>query len=74
MVTFTRLRSPWPAIAVPALLVALVVTNTRNAWIGAFLAICSDLDLTPDAETYYECARFLNTTASTPRMGEGPGR
>ena len=26
-------------VAVPALLVALVVTNTRNAWIGAFLAI-----------------------------------
>jgi len=29
----------WPAIAVPALLVALVVTNTRNAWIGTFLAV-----------------------------------
>ena len=27
------------AVAVPALLVALVVTNTRNAWIGAFLAV-----------------------------------
>ncbi|HEX5069891.1 MAG TPA: O-antigen ligase family protein [Vicinamibacterales bacterium] len=37
--TFTRMRSPWPAIAVPALLVALVVTNTRNAWIGTFLAV-----------------------------------
>jgi O-antigen ligase len=30
----------WPTIAVPALLVALVVTNTRNAWIGTFLAVC----------------------------------
>lgn len=29
----------WPMIAVPALVVALVVTNTRNAWIGAFLGI-----------------------------------
>ena len=29
----------WPAVALPALLVALVVTNTRNAWIGAFLAV-----------------------------------
>jgi len=38
--TFTRLRSPWPAIAVPALLVALALTNTRNAWIGTFVAIC----------------------------------
>ncbi len=27
-------------IAVPALIVALVVTNTRNAWIGTFLAVC----------------------------------
>jgi len=37
--TFTRMRSPWPAIAVPALLVALIVTNTRNAWVGTFLAV-----------------------------------
>jgi len=29
----------WPMIAVPALLVALVVSNTRNAWIGTFLAV-----------------------------------
>ena len=29
----------WPAVALPALFVALVVTNTRNAWIGAFLAV-----------------------------------
>jgi O-antigen ligase len=29
----------WPAVALPALLVALAVTNTRNAWIGAFLAM-----------------------------------
>jgi O-antigen ligase len=37
--TFAPIRKAWPLIAVPALLVALVVTNTRNAWIGAFLAI-----------------------------------
>lgn len=29
----------WPAIAVPALLVALVVTQTRNAWIGVLAAM-----------------------------------
>ena len=29
----------WPAVAVPALLVALVATYSRNAWIGALLAI-----------------------------------
>jgi O-antigen ligase len=34
---FGRVRSPWPIVAVPALLVALAVTYTRNAWIGAFL-------------------------------------
>jgi len=28
----------WPAVAVPALLVALVGTQARNAWIGTFLA------------------------------------
>ncbi len=32
-------RVIWPMVAVPALLVALVVTNTRNAWIGTFLAV-----------------------------------
>jgi O-antigen ligase len=36
---FGRVRSPWPIVAVPALLVALVATQTRNAWIGAFLGI-----------------------------------
>jgi O-antigen ligase len=30
----------WPMIAVPALLVALGVTYTRNAWIGTFLGVC----------------------------------
>lgn len=29
----------WPMIAVPALVVALVVTYTRNAWIGTFLGV-----------------------------------
>ena len=39
---------------------------------SAMLAICSDLDETPDADVYFECMRFLNTTAST-RMGRGVG-
>jgi O-antigen ligase len=29
----------WPAIAVPALLVALVFTESRNAWVGTALAV-----------------------------------
>ena len=36
---FTPIRSMWPIVAVPALLVALAATYTRNAWIGAFLGI-----------------------------------
>jgi hypothetical protein len=36
------------------------------------LAICSDLDETPDAETYFELMRFLNTTDET-SMGTGVG-
>lgn len=38
----------------------------------AVLAICSDLDETPDAETYIEQLRFLNTTEET-SMGQGVG-
>ncbi len=29
----------WPAVAVPALLVALAVTFSRSAWVGTFLAV-----------------------------------
>jgi len=35
----------WPAIAVPALLVALAATFARNAWIGTFVAVCLLLGL-----------------------------
>jgi hypothetical protein len=38
----------------------------------AALAICSDLDETPDADTYFELARFLNTREDT-SMGPGVG-
>ncbi len=38
----------------------------------AMLAVCSDLDETPDARVYAEIARFLNTTDST-AMGPGVG-
>src|SRR5207253_3793143 len=38
----------------------------------AALAICSDLDETADAETYFELMRFLNTTEDT-SMGPGVG-
>jgi hypothetical protein len=38
----------------------------------AILAVCSDLDETPDAETYFELMRFLNTTEET-SMGLGVG-
>jgi hypothetical protein len=38
----------------------------------AMLAICSDLDETPDRRVYWEIMRFLNTTQTT-AMGEGLG-
>ena len=38
----------------------------------AMLAICSDLDETPDWHTYWEIMRFLNTTEPT-AMGPGVG-
>ena len=38
----------------------------------SMLAICSDLDETPDSETYFEICRFLNTHENT-QMGEGVG-
>lgn len=38
----------------------------------AMMAICSDLDLTPDATTYFESLRYLNTTDRT-SYGTGVG-
>jgi hypothetical protein len=38
----------------------------------ALVAICSDLDETPDRDVYRETMRFLNTTETT-RMGTGVG-
>jgi hypothetical protein len=38
----------------------------------AMLAVCSDLDETPDARVYLEIARFLNTRDAT-AIGEGVG-
>jgi O-antigen ligase len=35
---FDRREWLWPAVAVPALLVALIATEARNAWIGLFVA------------------------------------
>ena len=38
----------------------------------AMLAICSDLDETPDRHVYWETMKFLNTTEET-TMGSGVG-
>lgn len=43
-----------------------------SARLPVLLAICSDLDETPDADTYFETIRFLNTTEET-RFGTGVG-
>lgn len=42
---FHRKEWIWPAIALPALLVALAVTQARNAWIGTVLAVSTVLAL-----------------------------
>lgn len=39
---------------------------------SAMLAICSDLDETPDQQIYFETIRYLNTTEET-AMGKGVG-
>src|SRR5437773_8649341 len=51
-----------------------ISSQPRSRWhpYKAALAICSDLDETPDAETYFELMRFLNTTEET-SMGHGVG-
>ena len=38
----------------------------------AMLAVCSDLDETPDAKTYFELSKFLNTSSTT-SLGNGVG-
>lgn len=49
------------------------ITLRRAPWpYRAMLALCSDLDETPDASSYLETARFLNTSEATP-MGPGVG-
>jgi O-antigen ligase len=42
---FDRREWLWPAVAVPALLVALLATEARNAWIGLFVAVTCLLGL-----------------------------
>lgn len=51
---------------------SLVAVHQMPASYQSVLAICSDLDETPDADTYFELMRFLNTTEDT-SMGPGVG-
>jgi hypothetical protein len=59
-------------MSTPALRAARAVVALRSFPYPyrAMLAICSDLDETPDHETYWEIARYLNTGDATP-MGPG---
>jgi hypothetical protein len=56
--------------------VSFVVSDSSNSQATtprtATLALCSDLDETPDAATFFELMRFLNTTQET-SMGPGVG-
>lgn len=50
----------------------MTATGRERGVPRATLAICSDLDETPDGDTYFELMRFLNTTQDT-TMGRGVG-
>ena len=59
---FGSVRSPWPLVAVPALLVALIATYTRNAWGNKASKITPDevkkLGRFYDEATLFRVARF----------------
>jgi hypothetical protein len=59
-------------MAIPAGTEELVSLRRVPYPYGGMLAVCSDLDETPDRSVYWEILRFLNTTETTP-MGEGVG-
>jgi hypothetical protein len=59
-------------MATPARTEALVSLRPVPYPYRAMLAVCSDLDETPDRGVYWDTLRFLNTTETTP-MGEGVG-
>jgi hypothetical protein len=59
-------------MAIPAGMEALISLRRVPYPYRAMLAVCSDLDETPDRGVYWETLRFLNTTETTP-MGEGVG-
>ena len=66
------LRSPRPLHTHTVPSVSDAVNHLPASAPIATLAICSDLDETPDAATYFELMRFLNTTQDT-SMGPGVG-
>lgn len=63
-----------PAVAVAADEASATQVDVRHLPYPykAAVAICSDLDLTPDKHVYFETSRFLNTTDQT-SMGRGVG-
>jgi O-antigen ligase len=68
----TRDRT-WPALVLPALLVALVLTFTRNAWVGAAVAVgliftLKDFRLTALLPVILVAAFVLSPDAITARM------
>lgn len=61
-----------PEVAPAALAEAGVSLRSLPYPYSAMLAICSDLDRTPDGGTYLRIMKYLNTTEDTP-MGPGVG-
>lgn len=65
-------RNPFPGVLIPLPMDLPSHVSQSTGPRIATLAICSDLDETPDAATYFELMRFLNTTRDT-SMGPGVG-
>jgi hypothetical protein len=66
------LPAPWGAAGVAGSAANSIALRRIPYPYRAILAICSDLDDTPDRALYWETARFLNSTEST-RHGQGLG-
>lgn len=69
--TLLQPGAPWAVPSTAAVPVAVALAKYPHPY-RAMMTICSDLDETPDRNTYAEIARFLNTTDTTV-MGPGVG-
>ena len=70
---YSRRDRTWPALVLPALIVALVMTFTRSAWVGASVAVgllfvLKDFRLTALLPVIFAIAFAISPQAITARM------